>query len=479
MGEKAEYYNKQGLRLFCAGQVQEALDFFTKAIETDPQFHDAYRNRGAIFLEMNRIVEGNADIRKAKDLRSGRYRGKVNGKYTGKKNGKTPRLNWKEIESIYDAVFPIDSRESRYDALRGDDGFNPGVFLNDAAGREGTWESFSGAAPETTNCPVILELVNGKRLEVERARLFAPTGNDISIIRHDGHVERVIPLDYIACIRKSESSAESDNSSDSSCHDEIIETVDGRIYHLAIHPEQRHEHVVFGYAPGEQGGMTCKYIPLVNIRRRRLDCYLGEILVRKGYLCHDILRQALDEHQQSRKTKLGRIIAWKAKVPHTDIEKELERSGREKARQGLRTGELLIASGLVDEGQVADALAYQERQQNTRLGQFLVEKGLVQEKEMCMALAEKFRLPFVDLSKRKVSRRILTLLSKKFILGNEILPLSFDNDVLTVAALHPDVACLRREIIRECKCRDVRFVLALPSHLRIIIDLLDKKIGYA
>jgi len=46
MDEKAEHYNTHGLRLLCVGQLQEAVEFFTKAIEIDPQFPDAYRNRG-------------------------------------------------------------------------------------------------------------------------------------------------------------------------------------------------------------------------------------------------------------------------------------------------------------------------------------------------------------------------------------------------------------------------------------------------
>ena len=82
-----------------------------------------------------------------------------------------------------------------------------------------------------------------------------------------------------------------------------------------------------------------------------------------------------------------------------------------------------------------------------------------------------------NLKKQKISRKILTILPKRIITRYEILPLSFENGILTIATLQPEVSHIREVIMKECNCSEVQFVLALPTHLRIILDMLDKQIA--
>ena len=478
MDEKAEDYHKQGIRLFCAGQLEEAVEFYSKAIKIDPQFPNAYHNRGIILQSLNRIIEGNTDIQRAKDLRSGKIRGKSSGNPCGGETNKTVRLNWEEVENICDTIFLSDSQDlaendspefydSHYDDLFSDTSFE----TNEACGE------LVKPTPETHCYPAILEFVNGKRLEVARARLFEPTNNDVSIIREDGYAERLIPLEHIACIRMAGKPSKLNKNKNSLCYAENIETVDGIIYHEAVHPEQDFDNVLFGFSTKEQTRFIYSFIPSMNIKKRCQVRYIGEILLDMRFIENDILQHAVIEHQKTKTTKLGKIIAQKTKVLYSAIEDELEQAKQAKVQDGFKTGEILLTSGLVNKKQVLEALKHQEYLQNMKIGQFLVEKGIVQEEEVCIALAEKFRIPFVDLKKEKVSRKTLTLLSKNFILQNEILPISFDNDILTVATLNPDVSDLHDATIKECKCKDVQFVLTQPTHLRVIIDLLDKKNG--
>ncbi len=478
MIDKAKLYNKQGLRLFRDGQLQEAIDFFTKAINIDPQFPDAYQNRGGVLLQINRIIEANTDIQMAKDLRSAKFKGISRGKSGEKNNNKPVRLNWLEVDCIYDNVYPDDSQDTENDAQEFDDSFYDDFFSSDTIETEEAREGFVKPASETSHYPAIIEFINGKTLEVARARLFEPTKNDISIIRQDGHVERVIPLEHITCIRNAEIPSKLTKDKNSSCHVEIIETVDGKIYNEAIHPEQDIENVLFGFSTSEQTRFIYSFLPVVNIKKRCQHRYLGEILMEKQFIGDEILKHALDKHQQTKSMKLGKIIALRAKVNCSVIEEELEQAKQAKVQEGLKTGEILLTAGLVDEKQVSESLKYQECLQNMKIGQFLIKKGIVQEKEVFIALAEKFRIPFVDLGKQKISRKALKLLSKKFVLQNEFLPISLDNERLTVATKHPDVSRLYDAVIKESKCKDVQFVLTLPSQLRSIINLLNKKIGF-
>jgi tetratricopeptide (TPR) repeat protein len=469
LNEQAEHYNKQGVRLLQAGELLEAIEFFSKAIELDPSNINAYKNRGETYLSLNRIVEGNTDIQKAKDLYSGKIRPK-------RANGPAAKISLNEIDSIYDAVFPEDVKDSGNDPLEFDNSLYDYVFSDDTIENEGTWDRIVQPAPETNSFPAILEFIGGKRLEVAGVIVFKPTNKDISLTRQDGHVERVIPLEQMGCIRIAGMPEGLAKEKNSSCHIEIIETIDSNIYHEAIHPDQNLENVLFGFSTKEQTRFNYSLIPLVNIRKRCQQRFLGDILLEKRFIANDMLKRALDEHQQTKNMKLGKILAQKAHVLYSTIEEELEKAKQE-GSQGLKTGEILLTAGLVNEEQVLEALEYQENMQNMKIGEFLIEKGIIQEKEVYIALAEKFRIPFIDLRKQKVSKKTLTLLSRNIVLQNEILPIWLKNGVLKVATLRPDIAPLCEAIIKDCKCQEVIFVLAQPTHLRNIINLLYKKIG--
>ncbi|GAB4341160.1 MAG: hypothetical protein Kow0089_15330 [Desulfobulbaceae bacterium] len=469
MDEKAEHYTKRGLQLVHAGRLQEALELFNKAISVDPYNARAYHNRGETYLMLGRIVEGNTDIQKAKDLRSGKIR--------NRKREKTARLNLDDVDSsIYDSVFPDGEAENDNAPLRFDDTLYDYVFSDDEIRSEETWEGISRPPDKQSSFPAILEFIGGKRIEVPAAILFQPTENDISLLRKDGYVERVIPLEQFACIRIAGLPDELACERDENCHVEIIETVDGNIYHESVPPKQDHGKLLLGFSTKEETRFQYSCIPHVNIRKRCQQRYLGEILMEKRFITGDILKKALEEHQQNKTIKLGRIIAQKAKILYADVEKELEKAKKGKV-QGLKTGEILLASGLVNEEQVLDALEYQEALQTMKIGQFLIEKGIVQEKEVYLALSEKFRIPFVDLRTQKVSRKVLALFPRRLVLDNEILPITVDGDRLTVATHLPEPEYLCEEILKEYKCSDIRFVLAQPTHIRNIINLLYRKIG--
>ena len=473
MDEKALFYNKQGLRLAQNDRFQEAIDFFTKAIEIDPSYPDPYLNRGETYILLNRLVEGNTDIKRAKDLRSGLTRLRE-----AKKQSKKPSANISisEVDSIYDSLFPSSDEDYDDNPLDFDDSFYDHVFTDEAIESEDTWNAITQPATEKNDFPAILEFIGGEREEVAGAILFTPTPNDISLTREDGYVERVIPLEQLLCIRTTSIPGRTDQQCDSSCQIEIIETIDGSIFHEAILPVQDNDYVLFGFSTKEQTPFPYTLIPTVNIKERCQQRHLGDILLEKRFIANDILKQALDEHQQEKSMKLGKIIAQKSQVLYSTIEKELEKAKKGNI-QGLKTGEILLASGLVNEDQILDALEHQENIQKMKIGQFLIEKGIIQEKEVYMALAEKFRIPFVDLRKQKVSKKTLTFLSKDFVLQNEILPISLEKDVLTVASLNPNASSMCEKIVQESKCQNVKCVLAQPTHLRNIINLLYKRIG--
>jgi len=468
VNDEAQYYNKQGLQLFHADRLEEAVDFFTKAIDLDPEFSEAYLNRGEVYQQLDRIVEGNTDIQKAKELKSGKLR---NSKKSA--SGPVQKVNMKNVDSIYDAVFPEDS-DSDDNALQFDDDLYAYVFSDDYIEDDTVWDNLIHDNAETLGFPAIIKFHGGDREEVSGLLLFQPTNNDITITQGEGGTKRVIPLEQICCIRMAEMPPEIVKPQDPSCQIEVIETVDGNIYHESIHPEQDIDNLLLGFSTKEDTRFKYTLIPKKNIKKRRQQRYLGDILLEKRYIAGDILKRALEEHQQMKNMKLGKIIAQKANILYSSVEVEIQNAYDNNIR-GLKTGEILLAAGLVNEEQILDALEYQETIQNQKIGQFLIEKGIIQEKEVYIALAEKFRIPFVDLRKQKVSKKLLTFIPIEVVLQHKVMPLSFKDGVLVVATLHPDTSMLCEFVLKQAKCQEVQFVLAQPSHLKNVINVLYKK----
>ncbi len=458
--EEARHFHRQGLKLLHTERYTEAVEFFTRAIELDPEYSDAYQNRGELYKLMGRLIEGNTDIETAKALRSGRLSCRPVRK-------DIPKLNMDDIESIYDSIPGGDNEGS----LEFDDNIYDYVFSDDSLETEEVWDGLIHDDTETRGFPAILEFLGGAREEVSGALLFQPTSEDLTITREDGSIDRIVYLAQLTRIRFAGMPPEYHKEMDSSCHIEIIETSDGNIYHEAIHPEQDMNNILLGFSTKEQSRFKFSLLPLVNIRKRRQERYLGDILLEKRFIAGEVLKNALEEHQQMKKMKFGKIIAKKAQILYSAVEVELKKA-YDANMQGLKIGEILLAAGLVNEDQVLEALQYQERLQNRKIGQFLIEKGIIQEREVYLALAEKFRIPFVDLRKVKVNKTVLSLLPREVVLKLKVMPISVKGSSLIVATMRPDPLPLRDMVLKNCRFSDVRFVLVQPSHLKNIINML-------
>lgn len=106
--------------------------------------------------------------------------------------------------------------------------------------------------------------------------------------------------------------------------------------------------------------------------------------------------------------------------------------------QRKKFGEILVEAGVVDAGQLRQALA---RQQGTakRLGQVLEELGVVKEKDIAVAVARQFGFKVVkDLARFSYPAEILALVKSEDALQTLIFPLRFDaSGALLVAMVNP------------------------------------------
>ena len=90
-----------------------------------------------------------------------------------------------------------------------------------------------------------------------------------------------------------------------------------------------------------------------------------------------------------------------------------------------KLGELLMQRGLIDEDQLASALAYQ-RQWGHRLGAALLAKGFISEADLCKALGEELSIPLIDLSEVEPDPRAVKMLKGPFCESHELFPYAVD-----------------------------------------------------
>jgi len=99
-------------------------------------------------------------------------------------------------------------------------------------------------------------------------------------------------------------------------------------------------------------------------------------------------------------------------------------------------GEFLAEVGLINEGQLKEAL--QEQQETgERLGQILVKKGFLTEQQLLESLEYMLGVPHVQISKIRIDQEAVKLIDPKLIRSHRILPISRENNVLTLAMANP------------------------------------------
>ena len=71
--------------------------------------------------------------------------------------------------------------------------------------------------------------------------------------------------------------------------------------------------------------------------------------------------------------------------------------------KNIPIGQILVENGFINEKQLNDALAKQRQSDGKMLGDVMLEMGLVSETQLAQALSIRLKVPFIDLSSRKIS----------------------------------------------------------------------------
>ncbi len=113
-------------------------------------------------------------------------------------------------------------------------------------------------------------------------------------------------------------------------------------------------------------------------------------------------------------------------------------SGRKTRSAGrLKLGAMLVASGLVSQAQLDQALKRQ-RSDGGRLGEVLVAEGLLTEQDIVTAVAGQMRIGVVDLAHTPPQANAMGMLPRDFIIRHRVMPMSInDGGSLVIAMTNP------------------------------------------
>lgn len=105
-------------------------------------------------------------------------------------------------------------------------------------------------------------------------------------------------------------------------------------------------------------------------------------------------------------------------------------------KEYFRLGELLVQRGLLNEDNLAQALAYQ-KSSGSRLGEVLTAMGWITEENLGKTLADQYGYEFTDLDGFEPDHDALQAVSGRWSLANLVLPMRIVDDRLEVAIADP------------------------------------------
>ncbi len=121
---------------------------------------------------------------------------------------------------------------------------------------------------------------------------------------------------------------------------------------------------------------------------------------------------------------------------------EDEDEAREPGRQGVimairRIGQILVDLGFLREEQLEMLLEEQQQRPGEMLGQIAMSMGLVTDDQLAQALAEQMGMQVVSLSDVVIPPEVLTHITEPMAQLYRIIPLSFEDNTLTIAMCDP------------------------------------------
>ena len=197
---------------------------------------------------------------------------------------------------------------------------------------------------------------------------------------------------------------------------------------------------------------------------------LGDLLRQQGLVTEIELARALERQRvQGHRETLGQILVAQKIVTQRQLEAVLDGHGK---RQ--RLGAVLVRQGTITAQQLEQALAAQKRSRGS-LGRTLIKLGFLDETGLRQALARQLDVPYIDLDRVSLDRRLSRIVNATYARRHNIVPVAIGGPLLTLCMDDPT----QRNVVEELSRATERIVsVVTASHeaiQRALIRLYDER----
>lgn len=132
-------------------------------------------------------------------------------------------------------------------------------------------------------------------------------------------------------------------------------------------------------------------------------------------------------------------------------------------------GQILVDLGFIDDEQLDLLREEQVQRSSDLLGQIAISMNMITEDQVAQALAEQFGLQVVAVSDLTIPPEVLQHLTEPMANLYRVIPLSFRNDVLTIATAEPQKIEVLDEL-RNFLGYQIRTVVTTPKEIEVALD---------
>ncbi|MBW2465999.1 MAG: hypothetical protein JRF02_01740, partial [Deltaproteobacteria bacterium] len=316
---------------------------------------------------------------------------------------------------------------------------------------------------------IILELLAGKE-EATLCRPFHPDDNEVGVILAKNGDKKTYPLFEVCSILLKEEPGELKEQHNS--HDLLeIETLSGLQHLVRVAKDQPYQTGFYGSYLDLENPYRAAFFTNLGIKSCRQLNFLGTILEEQGLVSRETLQEVIHDYNTIKKKRIGETIAERHNLKQEKIEKlirKMQKAG--KIPSTARVGDILMASKLITQEQLEDAIARQVKDKSKKIGELLLERDLITADQLLSALAIKFQLDFVNLEDMEPTSEALHSMPLELVTQMQILPIKDNSDHLLIATSNPAEHADLGDTLRFITNRRVKFVVAPSAQISEAIE---------
>jgi len=134
-------------------------------------------------------------------------------------------------------------------------------------------------------------------------------------------------------------------------------------------------------------------------------------------------------------------------------------------------GEILLTAGIIEKGQLEEALKIQKQTPMKHLGDILTEYGFVSEYAVAQALACQCNVPFEMLTEANISQEAVEAVPTRILKQHLCIPIRMTEDTITVALANP-IDLVAIEDLEHSSGKKVEVVVSTKSDIKAFLDKL-------